>query len=214
MKYLNCNQDIAEYLLNNLCCLSFRINFIHPKYLTLIQIWFLLKKDRSDIEKDIKIANEQIEFSKNLSNLILNNNYTQIALMLNRRTLNNNELINRLLYEYDFKLPDELIGMLLTSIRHDVISHLRTALLSHNDNPYFIMGKQNRVIAQKAKVKQQQHNKKPKAVKTNLKRLNEQVRKKVEQVDKLYDNKDDNQSNEKKQKMETTKQDTSSVDKK
>lgn len=30
---------------------------------------------------------------------------------------------------------DELIGMLLTSIRHDLISHLRTALLSHNENP-------------------------------------------------------------------------------
>ncbi|CAF0975176.1 unnamed protein product [Rotaria sordida] len=210
MKYLNCNQDIAEYLLNNLCYLSFRINFVHPKFLTLIQIWFLLKKDQSDIDKDIQIANEQIELSKNLSNLILNNNYTQIALMLNRRTLNNNEFINRILYEYDFKIPDELIGMLLTSIRYDVISHLRTTLLSHNDNPYFIMGKQNRAIAQKAKVKQQQNNKKPKPVKTNLKRLNERVRNKVEQVDKLYDNK----SNEKKQKMETTKQDTSSVDNK
>ncbi|CAF3919953.1 unnamed protein product, partial [Rotaria sp. Silwood2] len=227
MKYLNCSQDVAEYLLNNLGCLPFRMNFIHPKFVTLIQIWFFLKKDRSDIEKDIQIANEQIELSKNLPNLILHNNYTQISLMLNRRTLNNNELINRIIYEYDFKLPDELIGMLLTSIRHDVISYLRTALLSHNDNPckrlqihktifnIFIMGKQNRAIAQKAKVKQQQDNKKPKAVKTNLKRLNEKVRNKVEQVDKLYDNKN-SQSNEKeqKQKMATTKQDTSSVDNK
>lgn len=33
------------------------------------------------------------------------------------------------------------------------------------------MGKQNRVIAQKTKSKQQQHTKKPKAVKTNLKRV-------------------------------------------
>lgn len=33
------------------------------------------------------------------------------------------------------------------------------------------MGKQNRVIAQKTKVKQQQSVKKPKAVKTNLKRV-------------------------------------------
>jgi hypothetical protein len=30
---------------------------------------------------------------------------------------------------------DELIGLLIPSIRHDVISHLRTALLSHHDNP-------------------------------------------------------------------------------
>jgi len=30
---------------------------------------------------------------------------------------------------------DELIGMLLTSVRHDLISHLRTTLLSHHDNP-------------------------------------------------------------------------------
>ncbi|CAF2242360.1 unnamed protein product [Rotaria magnacalcarata] len=135
MKYLNCSQNVAEYLLNNLCCLSFRMNFVHPKLLTLIQIWFLLRKDRSDIEKDIQIANEQIELSKDLSNLILNNNHKQIALMLNRRTLNNDEIINRILNEYDFKIPDELIGMLLTSIRHDVISQLRAALLSHNDNP-------------------------------------------------------------------------------
>jgi len=55
--------------------------------------------------------------------------------MLNRRTLNNNEILNRILEEYDFKIPDELIGLLLTSIRHDLISHLRTALLSHNNNP-------------------------------------------------------------------------------
>ena len=33
------------------------------------------------------------------------------------------------------------------------------------------MGKQTRIIAQKAKVKQQQNVKKPKAVKTNLKRV-------------------------------------------
>jgi hypothetical protein len=33
------------------------------------------------------------------------------------------------------------------------------------------MGKQNRIIAQKTKAKQQQSNKKPKAVKTNLKRV-------------------------------------------
>jgi len=35
----------------------------------------------------------------------------------------------------------------------------------------FIMGKQNRIIAQKTKVKQQQNTKQPKAVKTNLKRV-------------------------------------------
>jgi hypothetical protein len=39
----------------------------------------------------------------------------------------------------------------------------------------FLMGKQNRVIAQKAKVKQQQDYKKPKAVKTNLKRVREDL---------------------------------------
>ncbi len=70
--------------------------------------------------------------------------------MLNRRTLNNDEILNKLLEEYDFKIPgllknflflhnflplDELIGMLLTSVRHDLISHLRTTLLSHQDNP-------------------------------------------------------------------------------
>ena len=65
------------------------------------------------------------------------------------------------------------------------------------------MGKQNRAIAQKTKVKQQQQNKKPKAVKTNLKRvrgadfleenavfrvqLNERVRDSVKQVDKVFE---------------------------
>jgi len=93
-----------------------------------------------------------VNLSTNLSNLILNNNYSEISLMLNRRTLNNDEILNRILEEYDFKIPgkfenilfiyflnliylDELIGLLLTSIRHDLISRLRTALLSHNDNP-------------------------------------------------------------------------------
>ena len=33
------------------------------------------------------------------------------------------------------------------------------------------MGKQNRIIAQRTKIKQQQHTKKPKVVKTNLKRV-------------------------------------------
>ncbi|CAF1432503.1 unnamed protein product [Adineta steineri] len=135
MKYFNCTQDVAQYLLNNLCCLPFRNNFTHPKYLTLIQIWFLLKKSRSQLEKDIQIANEQINLSRNLSSLILNNNYTQISLVLNRRTLNNDEILDRILDGYQFKIPDELIGMLLTSIHHDLISHLRTALLSHHDNP-------------------------------------------------------------------------------
>jgi hypothetical protein len=36
---------------------------------------------------------------------------------------------------------------------------------------HFLMGKQSRIIAQKAKTKQQQTYKKPKAVKTNLKRV-------------------------------------------
>ncbi|CAF2242380.1 unnamed protein product [Rotaria magnacalcarata] len=79
------------------------------------------------------------------------------------------------------------------------------------------MGKQSRVIAQKAKDKQQQHHKKPKAVKTNLKRLNERVQDKVEKLDKLYD-KNANQSSEKEEKMKTAKQNNqptaSSVDKK
>jgi len=35
----------------------------------------------------------------------------------------------------------------------------------------FTMGKQNRAIAQKTKVKQQKNDKKPKVVKTNLKRV-------------------------------------------
>jgi hypothetical protein len=51
--------DVAEYLLNNLCCLPFQTNFTRPKFLTLIQIWSLLKKDRTDLDKDIEIANEQ-----------------------------------------------------------------------------------------------------------------------------------------------------------
>jgi hypothetical protein len=51
--------DVAEYLLDNLCCLPFQINFTRPKFLTLIQIWFLLKKDRIDLEKEIQIAKEQ-----------------------------------------------------------------------------------------------------------------------------------------------------------
>jgi hypothetical protein len=56
--------DVGEYLLNNLCCLPFQINFCQPKFITLIQIWFLLKKDQSDLEKDIQIANEQSKFPK------------------------------------------------------------------------------------------------------------------------------------------------------
>ncbi|CAF1600349.1 unnamed protein product [Rotaria magnacalcarata] len=76
------------------------------------------------------------------------------------------------------------------------------------------MGKQSRVIAQKAKDKQQQHHKKPKAVKTNLKRLNERVQDKVEKLDKLYDKMQINRED----KMKTAKQNNqptaSSVDKK
>ncbi|CAF3932878.1 unnamed protein product, partial [Rotaria magnacalcarata] len=64
------------------------------------------------------------------------------------------------------------------------------------------MGKQSRVIAQKAKDKQQQHHKKPKAVKTNLKRLNERVQDKVEKLDKLYDKMQINRED----KMKTAKQ--------
>lgn len=136
MKYFHCKQgksfsiisnqtecfsylDIAEYLLNNLCCLPFQINSIRPKYLTLIQIWFLLKKSRLELNKDLQIAQEQSEFvlfasyrsifsvdlSDNLSNLISTNNYSQIALMLNRRTLNNNRILTRILDEYHFQIP-------------------------------------------------------------------------------------------------------------
>jgi hypothetical protein len=116
------NLDVAEYLLNNLCCLSFRTNFTRPKFLTLIQIWFLLKKDRADLENDLRIANEQsklkkaniyshlnnsflVNLSSNLSNLISNNNYTQIASLLNQRTLNNDTILNKIIEEYDFKIP-------------------------------------------------------------------------------------------------------------
>lgn len=82
MKYFHCTEgeilrtflvevrrfdlDVAEYLLNNLCCLPFQINFTRPKNLTLIQIWFLLKKDRSELEKDIQIAQEQSQFKGTL----------------------------------------------------------------------------------------------------------------------------------------------------
>ena len=109
--------DVAEYLLNNLCCLPFQNNFTRPKNITLIQIWFFLKKDRMDLE----IANEQskilitidfyilrcflVNLSTNLSNLILNNSYSDIAQMLNRRTLNNNQLLDRIFEEYNFKIP-------------------------------------------------------------------------------------------------------------
>jgi hypothetical protein len=107
---------VFEYLLNNLCCLPFQINFTQSKYIILIQIWFLLKKDRSDLEKDIQIANEQsnpfrriyfslvclfsVDLSKNLSQLIWDNSYSEIAVMLNRRTLNNNAILDRFLEEY------------------------------------------------------------------------------------------------------------------
>jgi hypothetical protein len=46
-----------------------------------------------------------VNLLSNLSNLILNNNYSKIALMLNRRTLNNDEILNRILEEYKFKIP-------------------------------------------------------------------------------------------------------------
>lgn len=134
-RYLNCTQEIGEYLLNNLCCLTFQNNFTRPKSLTLIQIWFLLKKDRSQLENEIEIGNEQINLSKDLSSLISMKNYDELALMINRRTLNNNEILDRLIEQYDFQIPDELIGLFQPSIRHDLISHFRRSLLSHNDNP-------------------------------------------------------------------------------
>jgi hypothetical protein len=73
MKYLSCTEgkifreclflffdlDVAEYFLNNLCCLPFQNNFTRPKYVTLIQIWFFFKKD---LEQDIQIVNEQSKF--------------------------------------------------------------------------------------------------------------------------------------------------------
>ena len=46
-----------------------------------------------------------VELSKNLSDLILNSNYSQIALILNRRTLNNDDILDQLLEKYDFKIP-------------------------------------------------------------------------------------------------------------
>lgn len=55
--------------------------------------------------------------------------------MLNRRTLNNKTILDRLIDEYDFQIPDELIGHVHPSIRDDFISHFRTALLSHQENP-------------------------------------------------------------------------------
>jgi hypothetical protein len=54
-----------------------------------------------------------VDLFKNLSNLIFNNDYTQISLMLNRRTLNNDEILNKLLEEYDLKIP----GLLKKSFR-------------------------------------------------------------------------------------------------
>jgi hypothetical protein len=43
------------------------MNSTRPKFLTLIQIWFLLKKDRSDLDKDIQIANEQSKLTDKIS---------------------------------------------------------------------------------------------------------------------------------------------------
>ncbi|CAF1389368.1 unnamed protein product [Adineta steineri] len=60
----------------------------------------------------------------------------------------------------------------------------------------------NRAIAQKSTVKQQKSNIKPKAVKTNLKRLNERLRDNVKQVDKLYEDQTKTQEG-----MDTVKQD-------
>ena len=59
-----CSADVAAYLLDNLCCLPFRTNYIRPKYVTLIQIWFLLKTDRSELDKTIELANEQSTLSR------------------------------------------------------------------------------------------------------------------------------------------------------
>ena len=99
--YLNCTEEIAEYLLNNLCCLPFQPNQIRPKNITLIQIWFLLKTSPIDLQ----IAHEQIHLSNNLSHLISTNDHSQIASMLNRRTLNNERLFHRMFEEYDLKIP-------------------------------------------------------------------------------------------------------------
>lgn len=113
-----------ECLLNNLSCLAFRTNPSSPRSLSLIQIWFLLRKDRETLLNEIQSAAEQsnrpilpapstrlscspssVNHSTDLSNLLENQNYPQIASILNARTLNNEKLFDRILDEYQFKIP-------------------------------------------------------------------------------------------------------------
>jgi len=56
-------------------------------------------------EEEMFYLFDLVNLSKDLLNLISMKNHEEIALMINRRTLNNNELLDRLIEQYDFQIP-------------------------------------------------------------------------------------------------------------
>jgi len=56
-------------------------------------------------EEEMFCLFDLVNLSKDLLNLISMKNHEEIALMINRRTLNNNELLDRLIEQYDFQIP-------------------------------------------------------------------------------------------------------------
>lgn len=95
-----------------------------------------------------------MQLEENLSSLINDQQWKDIALLLNRRTtINNEKILDRLLKESHWRIPgskdrltfdvndvslsfdlDELLNLLIPPIRMDLIVHLRAALLIHQDN--------------------------------------------------------------------------------
>ncbi|CAF0850126.1 unnamed protein product [Didymodactylos carnosus] len=121
---------ISEHLLSDLCCLSY--TYIRPKHITLLQILFLLN-DNEMFEQKLKLSIEQFGFIKNIVNMVTNNDYKNLALMLNRNTLNNNELIDQIIIEMNYNIPDEFITEISTEFRFELINHLKSLL--NKDGP-------------------------------------------------------------------------------
>ena len=145
--------DVAEALLDYLCLSAFRRKSFRVKSICFIQIYVLLMKSSLETKKIIEFIQEQrktidreekktnvvffvlVDSFSQFSSLVSANNCLQIALLINRRTFNPQEIFGRLLHEFHWKLPDELLGLFQPAIRKDLIVHLRQCLDSHQDQP-------------------------------------------------------------------------------